>query len=208
MIAFAFSFPTGSYHATPWGRHTNEADVAWPPEPVRILRGLIATWWRKADHARFPKEMLDELIDALAAELPVYNLPPAVHTHLRAYMPAPADRKLIYDGFLRFDRDAELVIAWPGVSLPTKQKELCSDLLDQIGYLGRAESWTVGRIADDWEGEFNSCPRSSEHASNTDVPVDVAVPLTPANWASLRSRLLSGIRSQEGKARRRGSNPA
>ncbi|MFX9058357.1 hypothetical protein ABTN75_21495, partial [Acinetobacter baumannii] len=49
MIAFAFTFPGNRYHATPWGRHANEADVAWPPEPVRILRGLIATWWRKAD---------------------------------------------------------------------------------------------------------------------------------------------------------------
>ncbi len=193
MIAFAFSFPAGRYHATPWGRHTNEADVAWPPEPVRILRGLIATWWRKADHARFPKKMLDDLIDALAAELPVYSLPPAVHTHLRAYMPAPTDRRLIYDGFLRFDHDAELVIAWPGVFLPKEQRELCSNLLDQIGYLGRAESWAIARMADDWAGEFNSRPRSPDHRSNTDVPVDVAVPLTPAKWAGLRSQLLSSI---------------
>ena len=92
MIAFAFSFPAGRYHATPWGRHANEADVAWPPEPVRILRALIATWWRKADHKRFPKIMLDDLVDALAAELPVFHLPEAVHTHVRAWMPAPTEK--------------------------------------------------------------------------------------------------------------------
>ena len=87
MIAFAFTFPAGRYHATPWGRHANEADVAWPPEPVRILRALIATWWRKADHERYPKTRLDDLIDALATELPVLRLPEAVHTHVRAFMP-------------------------------------------------------------------------------------------------------------------------
>jgi CRISPR-associated protein Csb2 len=36
MLALAFTFPAGRYHATPWGRHVNEADVAWPPEPWRI----------------------------------------------------------------------------------------------------------------------------------------------------------------------------
>jgi CRISPR-associated protein Csb2 len=192
MIAFAFSFPAGRYHATPWGRHVNEADVAWPPEPVRILRGLIATWWRKADRECFSKAMLDDLIDALASELPVFRLPPAVHTHVRAYMPAPADKKLIYDAFLRFDRDAELIIAWPGVALSAEQKELCSHLLERIGYLGRAESWACGRVADDWDGEFNACPRKPDHVSSGDVPVDVAAPLTPAEWAGLRSRLLPG----------------
>jgi CRISPR-associated protein Csb2 len=43
MLALAFTFPAGRYHATPWGRHVNEADVAWPPEPWRILRTLVAT---------------------------------------------------------------------------------------------------------------------------------------------------------------------
>ena len=149
MIAFAFSFPAGRYHATPWGRHVNEADVAWPPEPVRILRALIATWWRKADHERFPKIMLDGLIDALAAEPPVFRLPEAVHTHVRAFMPAPMDRKLIYDAFLRFDRDAELIAAWPSVTLTAEQEALAAHLLERIGYLGRAESWAEGRIASD-----------------------------------------------------------
>jgi CRISPR-associated protein Csb2 len=29
MLAIAFTFPGGRYHGTPWGRHVNEADVAW-----------------------------------------------------------------------------------------------------------------------------------------------------------------------------------
>ena len=195
MIAFAFSFPTGRYHATPWGRHANEADVAWPPEPVRILRALIATWWRKADHKRFPKTMLDDLVDALATELPVFRLPGAVHTHVRAFMPAPTDKKLIYDAFLRFDRDAELIAAWPSVTLTAEQEALAAHLLERIGYLGRAESWAEGRIAVDWDGEINTCPRSRNTAPPGDaVPVDVAAPLTPAAWSDLRARFVPNLK--------------
>lgn len=203
MIAFAFSFPAGRYHATPWGRHTNEADVAWPPEPARILRALIATWWRKADHRRFPKTMLDDLIDALAAETPVFRLPEAVHTHVRAFMPIGSidlktsleKRSLIYDAFLRFDRDAELIAAWPGVTLTPELEALAAHLLERIGYLGRAESWAEARISNDWNGEINSCPRSTNAVPAPDtVSVDVAVPLTRVAWAELRARFVPDLK--------------
>ncbi len=202
MIAFAFSFPAGRYHATPWGRHANEADVAWPPEPVRILRALIATWWRKTDHERFPKTMLDGLIDALAAEPPVFRLPDAVHTHVRAFMPAPTDKKLIYDAFLRFNRDAELIVAWPGVTLTPEQETLAAHLLEQMGYLGRSESWAEGRIAVDWTGHCNTRHRTTgiEPASDTN-PVEVAVPLTPVKWADFCRRTKSHL--PKAKAKRR-----
>jgi CRISPR-associated protein Csb2 len=194
MIAFAFRFPAGRYHATPWGRHANEADVSWPPEPVRILRALVATWWRKADRERFPKAALDDLIDALAAEPPVFHLPEAVHAHIRAFMPAPIDKKLIFDGFLRFERDAEVVVAWPAVALTDGQRDLPAHLLARIGYLGRAESWAEGRIADDWDGELNAHPRSTGGSilPNT-VPVDLAAPLTPELWEESRTRLLANL---------------
>jgi CRISPR-associated protein Csb2 len=202
MIAFAFSFPAGRYHATPWGRHANEADVAWPPEPIRILRALIATWWRKADHARFPKVMLDDLIDALAVEPPVFRLPDAVHTHTRAYMPAPSDRKLIYDAFLRLDRDAEMVIAWPDIPLTEEQQNLCAYLLERIGYLGRAESWACARLANDWDGEINSWPRAADRVlPGNNVPVDVAVSLTAMEWTELRANFLTKA-NQMTKAKR------
>jgi CRISPR-associated protein Csb2 len=65
MIALNFRFPAGRYHATPWGRHVNEAALAWPPEPVRILRALIACHYRKADTRFSSKEALADLIDVL-----------------------------------------------------------------------------------------------------------------------------------------------
>lgn len=203
MLVFALSFPSGRYHATPWGKHANEADVAWPPEPTRILRALIATWWRKADHDRFRKEALDELVDALAAEPPVYHLPEAIHTHVRAFMPAPKDRKLIYDGFLRLDPDAKLIVAWPSVSLTDVQKELCTYLLEMLGYLGRAESWVSARIEPDWDGVFNTRPLAADASSlEPSDPVEVSVPVAPSEWSEFRNRHIEGLHEMTKSKRR------
>ena len=125
------------------------------------MRALIATWWRKADHERFPKPVLDELIDALAVEPPfLFRLSDAVHAHVRAYMPAPKKKALIYDGFLRFGEGAELIAAWPSLVLEPEQRALAAHLLECMGYLGRAEAWVEGRLTDNWDGEFNAFPRS------------------------------------------------
>jgi CRISPR-associated protein Csb2 len=100
MFVLAFRFPAGRYHATPWGRNVNEADVAWPPEPWRILRALIAVWWRKGNRDRWSEDQLASLIDTLAEQLPVYRLPNgAVHAHTRHYMPAPVKTTLVFDAF-------------------------------------------------------------------------------------------------------------
>jgi CRISPR-associated protein Csb2 len=56
MISLSLRFLAGRYHATPWGRHVNEAALAWPPEPVRVLRALIACHYRKADREISRKE--------------------------------------------------------------------------------------------------------------------------------------------------------
>ncbi len=89
-----FRFPAGHYHATPWGRHVNEGAVAWPPEPYRILRALIATWYRTADRERHGEVALAQLIEALAGELPLFGLPDAVHAHTRHYMPKAGWRRV------------------------------------------------------------------------------------------------------------------
>ncbi|HVA89339.1 MAG TPA: type I-U CRISPR-associated protein Csb2 [Chloroflexota bacterium] len=194
MTTFVFTFPTGQYHATPWGHHANEAAVAWPPEPVRILRALIATWWRKMDHTRYPKVILDELVGELASDVPEYCLPPAVHTHVRAFMPTPSERKLVFDGFLRLEDGQEVVVLWRNVSLSPKTRELASLLLENLGYLGRAESWAEGRLAADVKVEVNSRPRRTGAADVRGEPADVAVPLTPAEWEERRKELESRSR--------------
>jgi CRISPR-associated protein Csb2 len=122
MIALRLYFPAGRYHATPWGRHVNEAAIAWPPEPVRILRALIACHHRKADEMRFDDEALSSLIDALAEQLPIYRLPEAVHAHTRHYMPINGKNPaLVFDGFARFDPEQPLIVGWPGGVLTAQQ---------------------------------------------------------------------------------------
>ena len=147
MFALAFHFPAGRYHATPWGRNVNEADVAWPPEPWRLLRTLVAMYWRKGDRARWSEGDLARLIDSLAETLPEYSLPTgAVHAHTRHYMPTGTLARgspkttLVFDAFLRLPGGSTLVAAWPLATLPRDQFELAADLVNSIGYLGRAES--------------------------------------------------------------------
>ncbi len=150
MLAIAFTFPAGRYHATPWGRHVNEADVAWPPDLWRITRALIAVWHRKLDPVRFPRERLHELLARLAeAQPPSFRLPEsAIHAHTRHYMPGKGDKRtMVFDAFARVADDDPVVIAWSGLALDEAQTEMLDALLANLGFLGRAESWVDARRA-------------------------------------------------------------
>ncbi|PSQ92574.1 MAG: type I-U CRISPR-associated protein Cas5/Cas6, partial [Proteobacteria bacterium SW_6_67_9] len=168
MVAIAFRFPAGRFHATPWGRHVNEAEVEWPPSPWRILRALVATWHLKADVERYPQTLLDGLVERLCEQLPAYRVPSGVRAHTRHYMPqaernivrltfdanghrvgwvadpnnkkkTKPDTALVFDGFVRLAPDAELVAAWPDVELDAEQMALLDALLRDLGFLGRGE---------------------------------------------------------------------
>lgn len=148
MLVVSFTFPAGRYHATPWDRHVNEGAVAWPPEPWRLLRSLIATWHHKVKHSdKHTNATLLRLIESLAQELPEYALPAATHSHTRHYMPqfAAGKTSLILDAFTAVGRDDPLIIVWPTLELPKDQRDLLDDLLAVMGYLGRAESWVEAR---------------------------------------------------------------
>ena len=196
MFALSFRFPGGRYHATPWGRNVNEADVAWPPEPWRLLRALIAAYWRKGDHTRWSEDALDRLIDALAETPPVYQLPEgAVHAHTRHYMPQQARGKttLIFDAFLRIPEQATMVAAWPDVTLDSDSFALGADLAEAIGYLGRAESWTECEALAEWEGEPNCRPAE---AGLPGTPVKLLAAIPPAAYRSERDRLMGNERQR------------
>lgn len=152
MLAIAFTFPAGRYHATPWGRHVNEADVAWPPDLWRITRALIAVWHRKLDPVRAPRERLHELLVCLAeAEPPSFHLPEsAIHAHSRHYMPGKSDKRtLVFDAFARVAADDPVVIVWSALVLDRPQNELLDALLENLGFLGRTESWVEARRVPD-----------------------------------------------------------
>ncbi len=202
MFALSFRFPAGRYHATPWGRNVNEADVAWPPEPWRLLRTLIATWWRKGDRARWSEDDLGRLIDTLAGSLPEFRLPEGViHAHTRHYMPLGTLKKgrpettLIFDAFIRLPRNATLVAAWPNVNLDEDGFAFASDLAAAVGYLGRAESWTECEALSEWEGEVNCCPLDSSAAPGEDR-VQLLASRTPGDYAAIRKRALEEIKTR------------
>jgi len=203
MLAIAFTFLAGRYHATPWGRHVNEADVAWPPDLWRISRALIAVWHRKLDPARFPRERLHGLLARLAeAEPPSFRLPAsAIHAHSRHYMPGKSDKRtLVFDAFARVASDDPVVIAWPGLALDAPQAEMLDALLENLGFLGRAESWVDARRAPE-PVDFNCVPAAEsvdlETGEVTGEIVRLMAPNTPETYRAFRSEKLeaAGIKS-------------
>ena len=148
MLVLEFRFLAGRYHTNPWGRHVNEGDVAWPPEPWRLLRALIANWHHKVKvTGKHHESVLSALIATLAETPPEFYLPPASHSHTRHYMPQrkSGDSSLVFDAFVAVRPDTPLCVHWPEVELPVEQAELLDNLLDVMGYFGRAESWVEAR---------------------------------------------------------------
>ena len=201
MLSLAVRFIAGRYHATPWERHVNEGSVAWPPEPLRLMRALIATWHHKIKHLGSHHEStLHGLIESLAGQLPEYRLPAASHSHTRHYMPQKEVGKtsLVFDAFAAVARDEPLFVTWPQLSLPVEQSALLDDLLAVLGYLGRAESWVDAERVSEPLGP-NCVP--GEQAWNRQTGeqqgevVTLLAPLPVADYKALRARFLPDKRA-------------
>ncbi len=205
MLAIALTFPAGRYHATPWGRHVNEADIAWPPDPWRLARALIATWHRKLDPQRYSRACLESLLGRIAAApLPRIRLPEdVIHAHTRHYMPTKGDKRtLIFDAFARLLPDDPVVMAWPELQLPAAEQELLDALLEAMGYFGRAESWVQAERID-WNNCYN-CTPSEDHldidTGEIGEVVRLLAPRSPDDYAAFRSKQLT---ASNGAPRRR-----
>lgn len=197
MLALSLTFPAGRYHATPWDRHVNEGAVAWPPEPWRLLRALIATWHHKVKpQGRHSESTLLALIESLAQDLPQYTLPAASHSHTRHYMPQfnASKTTLVFDAFTAVDKDQPLYMAWPNLELPNDQSALLDELLAVMGYLGRAESWVEARRVDDVP-ESNCNPGSEALDTATGElrgeAVTLFAPLPASKYRTLRAGFLT-----------------
>ena len=149
-IMIKLQFPAGRYHATPWGRHVNEGVVEWPPSPWRLLRALVAVWKRTCSDV---SEVHIKRILAAMTSPPAFKLPPHRIAHTRHYMPwekkGPADRALIFDTFVSISRNEPLYIGWPDAELSSEDQTVLSRLLNNLGSLGRAESWTHAEMSHD-----------------------------------------------------------
>ncbi|MDD4932231.1 MAG: type I-U CRISPR-associated protein Csb2 [Methylacidiphilaceae bacterium] len=205
MIALRLRFPAGRYHATPWGRHVNEAAIAWPPEPVRILRALIACHHRKADKTQFSDDALADLIDALAVWSPIYKLPEAIRAHTRHYMPLQpnTEPKLLFDAFTRFDPEHPLIVGWPSAALRSEQRMHLDHLAARLSYLGRAESWVDAEVFD-WNGDDanakpHDCDGEGKERSPGTLDLRLAplyAPLSPDDYRRRREQLIDDERAR------------
>ncbi len=158
MTVLELRFPTGRFHATPWGRHVNEGAVEWPPSPWRILRALIATWYLKARDAG-DCDLVRSLVQKLS-EQPRFWLPPATTGHSRHYMPGneathkesgavvfgPAKTK-VFDTFIQLAEDSAVFVVW-NVDLPGAERTVLQTLAERLSYLGRAESLVIAHLLD------------------------------------------------------------
>jgi len=144
------TFPSGRYHATPWGRHVNEGVTEWPPSPWRLLRALIAVWRRTCPD--FSDAQIRRILEPLA-QPPRFRLPPFRVAHTRHYMPwekkGPSDRTLVFDTFVSVDRFEPLYMGWPGAEMCADDRAVLSKLLANLSFLGRAEGWAHAELFDD-----------------------------------------------------------
>lgn len=191
MITLAFTFPGGTYHATPWGNHVNEGLVEWPPSPWRLLRALLAVGFAKCGWQEVPPKAA-ALVEALAEDHPLYRLPPATPTHTRHYMPAPQKTTKVFDAFLRFTTEDPLLVVYPDTELAPELQALLADLLVNMTYLGRAESWADARLAPELaptEGDLSSpswCTPSDDTPPPDWETVSLIAPTSPVSYRQWR----------------------
>ncbi len=186
------SFPWGRYHATPWGRHVNEAAIEFPPSPWRLLRALYSTW--KCRAAELDEATVHALLERLAIP-PTYGVPVFGEAHTRHYMPdiAHGSDKVI-DAFAVFEHDAELSISWP-FDLEREQMDALTTLVERLPYLGRAESICEARVGVARDTEVDRgviAPMADEVVA--DEVLRLLVPNQPLDFASLTTRT-SEVRS-------------
>ncbi len=168
------SFPWGRFHATPWGRHVNEAAVEWPPSPWRLLRGLYATWQSRAPH--IDETLVHSVIQALA-EPPAFQLPGHLEATTRHYLPDEGyGSDKVIDAFVVTERNAELLIRWD-IDLSGEQREAVGALLEALPFLGRAESVCEARLLG--EGEATSEPWVRPSDGSGEGGVRVLTPRLP-----------------------------
>src|SRR5262249_53664593 len=138
MIAIRMCFLAGRFHATPWGHHVNEGVVEWPPSPWRLLRGLVATFYR-ARPTGVDEAQLQRIVAALATP-PSFQLPQATVAHTRHYDQANGGVKF-FDTFVALDPAETVICLWPDSELSDADRAALASLLAALGTLGRAESW-------------------------------------------------------------------
>lgn len=214
MIALRIRFIAGRYHATPWGRHVNEGAVEWPPSPWRILRALIAVWHRKF-LGDIPEASARRVLERLT-EPPVFQLPKAALGHTRHFMPqeppATPPKTKVFDAFVSVRPDDCLVVAWAHVTLSPEEQNVLTGLASGLSYLGRAESWVIAEVLDQWDGDIN-CRPIEAGVSVEEERVRVLSAMTPDSFVAWKTDFeveavgVSGMATKAGRKKKTAQSP-
>lgn len=200
--ALQLRFPGRRYHATPWGHHVNEGLVEWPPSPWRLLRALLSTGFARLGWpAEGPPPVARSLIERLAAETPVFTLPPTTQAHSRHYVDAAGKKPLVLDTWANVEQG--VVEARWQTELPPEERALLALLAENMGYLGRAESWVEARLAapDAPSPEGARCePVSDGPAGPGYETTRVLCPVSAADYAAWRARRVVPIVAEHAPA--------
>ena len=189
MIAISFQFNANRYHATQWGRHVNEGVPEWPPSPWRILRALVSSWRRTLPD--LSANDVVPILEELAAP-PSFILPSATPAHTRHYVPyfegrnsTRERRAMVLDSFLAIQSGEAVVATWPDANLSAEQASTLQQILNNLTYLGRAESWCSAGLS--WSPPEPNCePLESPVMPPGDLePVRVLLPKRPLKLRDL-----------------------
>lgn len=175
MLAIEIVFTAGRYHATPWGRNVNEGVVEWPPSPYRLARALVDVCRRR--HPDWEDARLEQILRVVQSA-PNYYLPPATSSHTRSYLSSndkdASSKQKVFDAFVCINKNAGLYI---GFDLSPNEDVIrdLGELLSELDYLGRSESWIRARLvnATDITG-FNCRPTKAGAIGKNDEMIQVA----------------------------------
>jgi CRISPR-associated protein Csb2 len=189
MLIIELEFPAGRYHANPWGRNVNEGEVEWPPSTYRLGRALIDIWKRRRPD--WSDERMHAVLKSLSGTA-WYSLPPATPAHTRSFLSSnqtdPSSKQLIFDAFVVISR-AEKVYIGLGTNPEPSAVEHLDELLSEVNYLGRSESWVKASVRSSSSGiDWNCLPWSPGNGHNSTDIVRVACMLPPDDYAQLPYR--------------------
>ena len=210
MPALEVRFPSGRYHATPFGSHVNEGHLEWPPSPWRFLRAFIASGFKYFSWDDIP-DVARSLFDKLACSKPSYRLPTVSMTHTRHYMPIGVlsssgieKTSLVFDAWANTNNES-LIVYWD-CDLTEAEFSTFKQLAESLAYLGRSESWVEVSVIDSNDVAPNTIPfEGLQVMESGQEQIHVLVPLSPevyAEWyESKKSEIFHRYPLPEGKVK-------
>jgi CRISPR-associated protein Csb2 len=170
MLTITFRFDSGQYHATPWDHHVNEGVPEWPPSPFRLLRSITAVALQRTE---LDEDTINGLLTVLSANPPRLGCVPITQMQTRHYLPnyndktakvldtaAVVDQALVNsnvrDDSGSFGPRYHTAFNWPNLDLSSEMLLILQQVLAQMTYFGRAESWATAEV---FSGDVKTMPR-------------------------------------------------